>query len=210
MSDTRLILPAHQKEFPPFVQYRGLFSPPECEAIIRVGTSKKLEYGQIGNGAGGGHVENLDYRCAKTSGIDPWDACAGSDMSWLFERLRSRVEWANRDFFRFDLHGLWERLVFLQYEPPKDGVPPGHYDWHQDFGGDSSSLRKLSLVVQLTPPHQYSGCRLRLFNSCDYDPGIIGQGDCIIFPSWTPHCVTPIESGMRHALVAWVSGPQFR
>lgn len=44
----------------------------------------------------------------------------------------------------------------------------------------------------------------------EWEAPYIGQGEAICFPSWTPHRVTPIEWGVRHALAVWVHGPQFR
>jgi predicted 2-oxoglutarate/Fe(II)-dependent dioxygenase YbiX len=36
------------------------------------------------------------------------------------------------------------------------------------------------------------------------------RGTVIAFPSYVLHRVTPIESGVRKALVVWVAGPEFR
>lgn len=202
-SNVTSILPVQQKEVPPYVWYATLFSPPECRELIRLGESDALYPGQIGNGLGNQHVTDDNYRKVLTRAIMPDEA------PWAYERLTSRVAVTNHEHYRYDLHGLHEFLVFLRYDF-EEGQTPGHYDWHQDTGGGMSSLRKLSTVTQLSEPHEYGGCRLNMFTNKAFDPGHVGQGDTVIFPSWTPHCVTPIEFGRRYSLVSWVTGPQFR
>jgi PKHD-type hydroxylase len=196
------ILPPQQKELPPYVWFQRLFSPPECAELIRVGESLAMAPGQIGNGLDGQTEVNQDYRQVLTCAILPEQA------PWAYERLRDKVSLANNDFFRFDLNGLHEHLIFLRYD--FDETKPGKYEWHQDIGGGMSSLRKLSTVTQLAEPEDYDGCRLRMFSNRDFDPGHVGRGDTMIFPSYLPHCVTPITRGRRYSLVSWITGPAFR
>jgi PKHD-type hydroxylase len=196
------ILPTQQKETPPYVWFNRLFSPPECAELIRLGESKVLEPGKIGNGMDNQTVVNQNYRCVLTA------ALTTNDAPWAYERLRDKTTLANADFFRYDLVGFCENLIFLRYD--FDPARPGKYEWHQDIGGGMSSLRKLSTVTQLSQEKDYDGGRLRMFTNCDFDPGHVDQGDTVIFPSYTPHCVTPMERGVRHSLVSWVTGPSFR
>lgn len=196
------ILPPQAKETPPFVQYTALFSEPECEALITLGESDGLHPGEIGNGISGQHEVVDSYRKVLTRAILPDEA------PWAYQRLASNVAATNHEFYRYDIHGLHEFLVFLRYDYDPD--MPGHYDWHQDIGGGMSSLRKLSTVTQLSKPEDYDGCRLNMFTNKHFDPGKIGQGDTVIFPSWTPHCVTPITRGRRYSLVSWITGPALR
>lgn len=209
--DPRLILPYEQPAYPPYVYFENVLSPPECDAISQLAEAKDPSPGTIGNGDNSGGTENPDYRKVVTSGLLPSDRISGSDIAWLFERVRDKVIWANSNHFHFDLHGLWQQINYLRYDAPKTaGEQPGHYDWHQDFGGGSSSQRKLSVILQLTPPEEYDGCRLHLHTEQEFDPGHVNQGDMIVFPSWAVHRVTPITRGQRRSLVSWVSGPPFR
>jgi PKHD-type hydroxylase len=196
------ILPEQAKELPPYSWYPVLFSPPECAELIRLGESSPLFPGQIGNGIANEVVTDPDYRQVRTCAITPEQA------PWAYQRLSERVVWANREHFRYDLNGLHEQLVFLRYD--FDPEHPGKYRWHQDTGGGMSSLRKLSTVTQLSDPADYDGCRLRMFTNCDFDPDKVQRGDTLIFPSWTPHCVTPITRGTRYSLVSWITGAPFR
>jgi len=198
-----------KKEFPPFVKYEELFSPPECVEIIRSGHVLGLSDGTIGNGKDSVPVVDQAYRKVQTAFMPPIDIDRKIDLRWLYKRLDERVQWTNRDYYEFDLVGFDEGIVFLKYEA--DDETPGHYKWHQDFGGGPSSLRKLSIVVQLSPPESYDGCELSIFTNQAFIPqGSTKQGDTIIFPSWTPHMVSDITRGTRYALAVWVAGPRFR
>lgn len=192
------IIPPFQKEVPPYVWFNRLFSAPECAELIRLGESLVLEPGKIGNGLDGQHVVNADYRQVLTC------ALLADQVPWAYERLRDKVALANNDHFRYDLVGLQEHLIFLRYD--FDPAKPGKYEWHQDIGGGMSSLRKLSTVTQLSEPGEYEGGRLRMFSNCDFDPGHVERGDTMIFPSYLPHCVTPLTAGRRYSLVSWITG----
>ncbi len=210
--DPRLILPTQQTATPPYVFYKNVFSAPECAAIIAAAERSEMPFGTIGNGGNDGSIENLEYRTARTVALNWWTKSVDNkhNFRFMYDRVRNNVELVNRDFYRFDLHGLHEELGVMKYDPPMGDIPAGHYDQHQDFGGGMSSLRKLSIVVQLSEPTAYDGCRLELIADKKFDPGYVDQGDMLIFPSWTPHLVTPITRGRRYSLVGWITGPQFR
>ena len=141
------IRPAERPAFPSHVHYSGanaLFTPAECEAIIRLGESLNLEYATIGNGTNNSAVLDKKYRSVK--GAPLWRE-KPVDSTWLYERLATRAEWANRDNFRFDLTGLGEPPQFLKYEATDE--VPGHYDWHQDFGAFYRAVEWMGLQRHL-------------------------------------------------------------
>jgi PKHD-type hydroxylase len=210
--DPRLILPPQMPAFPPYVWFGNVLSPPECDALSQLAETRGLTPGEIGNGGALDQVAvDVTYRKADTAQLVPSDRVSGETIDWLFERVRDKVMWANANYYRFDLHGLWQQINYLKYLAPENpGDVPGHYDAHQDFGGGDSSQRKLSVVIQLSNPRDYDGCRLLLHTEKEFDPGHVEQGDMIVFPSWCVHRVTNITRGERRALVSWVSGPQFR
>ena len=210
--DPRLIMPPQRTtHYPPFVHFQGMLSAVECSAISQLAMAAGLADGQIGNGGAEAPQTVTSYRKVETSQLLPHFEFAGTNINWLFERVRDRVIWANDQHYGFDLHGLWQQINFLRYTMPQfEGEEPGHYDWHQDYGGGDSSQRKLSVVIQLSKPEDYDGCRLEMFTQNAFDVGMVGQGDMVVFPSWMPHRVTDITRGERHALVSWVSGPPFR
>lgn len=210
--------PAPGPWWPPYVQYsedQRVLSPPECKAIIDFMADKELRQGTIGTG-GGPRVE-LDYRSAYIYGLPV------KGFEWLYERLIQRISWVNGAQYRFDIAGLAEPIQFLEYresegggaESEQDGGEKsfsGRYKWHTDTGAGVASNRKLSAVIQLSDPSEYEGCRLTLFDCMSPIREVyeIGQGDMVVFPSFTPHCVTPLEKGTRRALALWVTGPTFR
>lgn len=202
------IRPPEKPGFPSHVQWSGigggaLLSLPECEWVIERGNKLALELASIGTPT----VRQVcpETRCVESQAFDAPDA------SWLYDRLAQRVAAANRDYFDFDLTGLIEPLQFLRYTPAHEELPDGHYTWHVDHGEGAMATRKLSMVINLSPPSEYDGCRLTLFTERGaFESPYIGQGDAILFPSWTVHSVSPITRGTRYALVAWVHGPRLR
>lgn len=192
----------------PYVQYSGenrLLSPPECRDIIAAMTAKELNAGHIGTGEGNRRLDT-EYRSVFTNSLPV------NGFEWLYERLLQRIKWVNDDRFRFDISGLAEPIQFLEYREATEEQPSGRYKWHQDMGPGVGSIRKLSIVIQLSEPSEYEGCRLKLFDCSTPELEVpeIGQGDMVIFPSYMPHCVTPLEKGTRRSLALWVSGPSFR
>ena len=112
--------------------------------------------------------------------------------------------------FKFDINYLQEEsLNFLHYnKPSKD-----KYDWHEDdFTSDKATCRKLTCIVQLSDKNDYEGCDLEFFRDGKnvYLPEFREQGTVIVFPTFTPHRITPIIKGDRYSLVSWWSGPAFR
>lgn len=200
--------PRQRPLFPSHVQWTGdnaMLSPPEVKAVVDFAESQKLYPGTIGNGGGTQGIENPSYRSVETCSIPVND-----DLTWLYTRVMQKIEWANDEYYRFQLTGLTEPLGYLKYTPATDTKPAGHYDWHQDFGGGPYSTRKLSLIIQLSNADEYDGCELNLCNEGPWTVQYKNAGDAIMFPSWTPHYVTPITRGVRKALVLWVHGEQFR
>jgi PKHD-type hydroxylase len=199
------IQPPTRPHFVSHFQYSGtnrLFSEVECDAIIAMGVQRGFGKAAIGNP--GASQVNESYRCASVALIEHV-----KDSQWLYERITGRVQAANQHF-EFDLSGL---LELIRYDAPAtESAEAGHYDWHQDFGADYMARRKLSMVAQMTDPSEYDGCRLTIMDPGprELDGTYTERGGGVIFPSWSPHCVTPIRRGTRHALVAWVHGTPFR
>lgn len=204
------IRPPQWPPLPTHVHWSGpnaMFSAAECDSIIAAGLGQKLGMATIGNGDNAGGIVDLDYRCVQSCSL--WRKLGDNDLTWVYDRVANKIQWANADYYRFELTGLGEAIQFLRYEVAATPIP-GHYLWHQDFGGGISSNRKISVVVQLSDPADYEGCRLELMNERVWQPQYIGKGEAIAFPSWTPHQVTMITRGTRYALAIWIHGPQFR
>lgn len=199
----KTILPPEMPHFEPYYRYERVFSPPECEALIHAAEHSGFAPGSIGIGIGQTPLIDPSYRQALTARV------FDTQCPWAFERVRERVEWANQAY-QFDLHGLFEDLGVMRYEAPHDDVPGGHYRWHQDFGGGIYSRRKVSVVALLSEPADFDGGDLVLFTDGERKADLKLRGDLVLFPSWVPHCVTPVTRGLRHSLVAWCAGARFR
>lgn len=115
---------------------------------------------------------------------------------------------ANANAFGVNIDYL-RNLQFTNYKADIDG----HYDWHEDvfWESDLVSTRKLSMVIQLTDPHLYTGGNLELSVPTSPDVNTLRKkGTLIVFPSFVKHRVTKVESGERNSLVAWMEGPPWR
>lgn len=118
---------------------------------------------------------------------------------WLYRDIADRVGRYNQFGYQFHLSGMYSDLQLLEY---KEG---GHYDWHVDIGSGEASLRKLSVIIQLSPPDSYEGGDV-IFNTGTEFTLPRKQGTLAIFPSYVLHKVTPVTKGKRYALVAWIQG----
>ena len=125
--------------------------------------------------------------------------------NYIYDRLAYICRQLNGEFFDFDLGGFYESLQFTVY----DGEG-SHYDWHLDKMLSDLPPRKLSLVMLLSGPSEFEGGDLELFNSATPVKVEKKKGLITAFPSFTLHRVTPVTSGIRKSLVAWVGGPKFR
>lgn len=176
--------------------YRDVFSERQCRRIVE-------QAGALGSGEGhvGAGGTDDDIRRSTVTWLPAGDATA-----WMFDKLTTIVRRANR-IYGFDLIGFTEDLQFTRYAG--EGA---HYSWHQDGLDGELALRKLSIVVQLSSADDYSGGDLELFGIDDesWPETTRDQGTVVVFPSFEYHRVTPLVSGTRCSLVAWVGGPPFR
>ena len=139
-----------------------------------------------------------------------------STDSWVFRELTPILDYANRAW-GFNI-SRYENIQFTEYEPR------GHYTWHNDSMKNPMNLknmqRKLSMIVQLSKPENYEGGELRFnlrgLDSC-LDDNLMGpppefkqQGSIVIFPSFLWHKVEPITKGLRHSLVMWALGGNWK
>lgn len=168
----------------------GLFSPEECERIAALGEARPLHAGQVTQ-------ERENYRRASAAWV-PVD----HDTAWIYRRISAMIARLN-NWYRYELYGYLEPLHFVRYDPG------GKFDWHLDCGGERTCTRKLSVTVQLTPPEAYDGGALEFCPQGELHRSRY-HGAATVFPATLAHRVTPVERGVRKALVAWIHGPSFR
>jgi PKHD-type hydroxylase len=145
------------------------------------------------------YKQNLDIRRTDIAWLD-----VNVETQYIYDKIANIVALSNVQWFKYDITGLDGLMQLGNYK----SVDEGKYDWHIDKG--SVYTRKLSVIVQLTCPTVYAGGDLQLF--CSSNPLTVEKkrGRVVVFPSWVLHRVTPVVSGSRQSLVAWVTGPSFR
>lgn len=148
---------------------------------------------------------------------------------WIGGFLWHYIQRANRENFLYDLTAIdGENIQYTQYGPGQ------FYNWHIDGGiancykpdilpgsgvnlaqdqitVNGESVRKLSFVLQLSDPSEYTGGELQFM-------GTAGQlyfapkqrGTIITFDSRVKHRVRKVKSGLRKSLVGWVVGPRWK
>lgn len=178
-----------------YAYYYDIFSKEECDEIIRIGKSKKLQ-------KAGFAQADLDvdptYRISDICWLD------NMDIPLVYNKLVPLVNEANSKYFNFDLYGFTEHFQFTEYKSPD-----GNYKFHMDKVYNFSA-RKLSMVIQLTGESEYTGGDLQLLLGEAEDSMSRKRGSVFFFPSYVLHRVTPVTSGTRHSLVTWLGGPPFK
>jgi PKHD-type hydroxylase len=194
MENPYIFIPEVNKSYlrPLFIP--NFFSEKDCNSVIEIGSKNEIKDSTVYD------QSNNIFRKSKNSWIS-----YNSETKWIFEKLEDIVKNENKIFYKFCLDGFLEDLQYTIYDE-KDSF----YDAHKDLGIHRNSLRKISIVIMLSNPKDYSGGNLEIFNGKEYLPTPKNQGDLIIFPSFEWHRVTKIESGIRKTLVGWVSGPFFK
>jgi PKHD-type hydroxylase len=182
--------------------WQGAFDKATVARIIEIGESMPKQQATV-FGEDGSNLEVLTkLRRTEVSWIDHDER-----SDWLYKSLGRFAADLNAKFFGFELFGFVDSLQYTVYH----GSPetPGHYDWHMDMGLKTDAPRKLSIVVPLSDPSEFTGGELEFLGISTKSIGK-KPGSVHAFPAWGLHRVTPVTSGTRRSLVGWIAGPQFR
>lgn len=158
---------------------------------------------------------NLSVRDSKTTWINT--------THWVAGLCYHYVLLANRQNFLYDIDGFdGETMQYTSYSPGE------YYGWHQDTGLGTMSVpgedaqevfmmkncervRKLSFIMQLSNPDEYSGGEVQLMRDTGKTFFLPKErGSIIVFDSRTRHRAKAVKSGTRKSLVGWVSGPRWK
>ena len=124
---------------------------------------------------------------------------------WVYEIVTGVFLSAN-ETMRYDiLPDVSEPIQLLRY----DAAEKDFFVWHTDTLPEDMT-RKMSVVVPLNDPAEYSGGELEFLQGGAVHRLVQEPGRPVIFPSWLTHQVTPVEAGRRYSLVAWIRGPNWR
>ena len=80
-----------------------------------------------------------------------------------------------------------------------------HYKWHTDSAllTRDPNIRKITVICMLSNKEEYTGGILELEGTGEMQ---MNRGDIIAFPSFIPHRVTPVTSGIRKTATLWILG----
>lgn len=129
-----------------------------------------------------------------------------NDTEWLYKKVGDMAAKANEILWDFSLAGMSEALQLEEYSASDED----NSHWHFDMGRGPSARRKISVVIQLTDPAEYTGGDLQLQLDGESHSIKKGKGYVCLFPSYLVHRVTPVTKGNPQFLVLWVSGAPFR
>lgn len=181
--------------------FNSALTADECKWIIEYGLTHKEVVATVGHGGKSVVDDHLRRSTVR------WLSRSDPKLAGLYAKIEVMALKANANAFGFDLAGFHE-VQFTEYNADNSGT----YGWHEDLNWkrDAPFDRKMSMVFQLSPKDDYTGGKLELAN----DPLPAGtfenQGDCIVFPAFNRHRVTPVKLGKRYSLVTWFVGPKFR
>jgi len=176
-----------------------IFSPEQCEDIIRVGKNLPQEDAKTGTTKDQKGIK--DYKIRKTT----ISRIPFNRMPMMYKTLESWGTKINNNHFGFDGIQIGEPAQFTQYSKQK------HYDWHSDSSFEFSKqppVRKISMSVLLNNPKDFKGGELQLIDSKKVIP--LKQGHGIFFASFIPHRVLPVKKGNRISMVLWFNGPSLK
>jgi len=176
-----------------------MFTPEQCKLIINAGHQCKPEQAKVGGGKSGKH--DTKKRVTTISWI-PF-----AKLPQMYKVVENQLSIVNLNHFMFDGVRLTEPAQFTEY--PKGGF----YDWHMDLNAFGQTgehpIRKMSMVVLLSDPSEFTGGNLS-FEDHGKNKIDLKQGQGIFFASFLRHRVEPVKKGVRRSLVMWFGGPPFK
>ena len=208
----------------------GYFTEEECNTLIEIANSSKIDEGRIGNIANGQEEGNKD------------DNIRSSSIVWFHNQImpksiEEKIHTAMNDAltstgWNFDI-AYRQAYQYTIYDAPETTKKDrgDFYTWHQDSSPDldnSGQKRKLSFTLQLSHPDEYEGGYFqwlepdRVFDRMSNSPivdmtnsiktlphSVKDKGSIFFFPSFIHHQVTPVTRGQRKSFVGWCVGNQY-
>ena len=125
---------------------------------------------------------------------------------WLYNKVTTVARQLNEESYNFQLTG-GEPFQYTKYSEANQG----EYKWHTDTAVHTDGcVRKLSIVILLSDISEFEGGHFMFSRIGSSEPAPQKKGRMFLFPSWIPHCVTPVIKGVRTSLVMWLYGDQLK
>lgn len=190
------MIPFKSPKVPDYLTGVPVFNPLECTQIIQLfDSSPKIQTAQIGNKEYVGEIRRSDIVWLEEN----------EKSGWVYDKIQDAILKANDDAWRFAIHTM-ELIQLTKYE----GDNMGHYAKHIDTVHKRGSMRKVSIVVQLSPENSYEEGNLKLFLGKEPILADRKVGTATIFPSYLLHEASLVTEGTRYSLVCWANGPAFK
>ena len=162
---------------------RKLFTSDQCDDLVRFAETKGRYY------RSGGKRINRDVEICYVS---PQDA------PWAYEKIAAAF--ASENTWGFVLSAIVEPMRIQRY---KRG---GYSRNHTDYDYKSTDQSKITAIVPLVRRTSWEGGDFFVLGAkIRKTPD---KGDCLLFPSFAWHGLSPVTKGVRIVLSAWVSGPR--
>ena len=129
---------------------------------------------------------------------------------WFYEKIEWMVNEANDCLWNFDLYSIPENIQYIEHQVTDES---GH-DWKMDSGRESESLRKISVMIQLSDSDEYEGGDLEIFRGGPLkgprEKAGRRKGTVFVYPSYMMNRVAPVTKGVRKSFVLWVGGEHYK
>lgn len=171
-----------------------------CDTIILEGDKLISGDGSTGNS----DHSSYDPKIRETN-ISFFDA-----NHWIHGICLHYVQMANKNA-AWNLNILYpQNAQYARYFPDQHYVP--HKD--DNISPNKTEMRKLSIAIQISDGKNYEGGDFIIESPCGKEFQRVdvfrNRGSIIVFPSVMIHGITPVTKGVRHSVVCWVVGPNFR
>lgn len=180
-------IPLKVLPLPAAVKVPGFLTSDHCERLISAAERKGLK--PIGHDRFGGESTTESCRLMP------------EDDSQIYEKFAQKATDLNAELWRLSVAGIYEPIKVLRYRIG-DWIRP-----HIDADYRVPDTSKMTCTVQLVPSDSYRGGLLTIAETESFE---LDVGDAVFFPSHMLHTVSPVESGERTVVSAWIHGPAFQ
>lgn len=183
----------------PFIVHPKLFTADECDLVNQYFDSLQSVIGWVGEKDG----EYLQPKEIHTLRKCVVTYAENNDASrWFHSKIESHTDLLNAQYWRCEVADYSQPIRRMSYGPTD------HFkSWHPDYGMGQTAYRKLTTVVLLDDPSEFTGGD---FEVACWGVVPLQKGDSITFPTYIYHRVTPVLSGLRRSLVHRAIGPRFK